>query len=256
MKTLAAMLVGIPVAIYLVACVLVYVGQRDMMYFPTPNVERSVADDLRLETDGARLKIWHRARPTSQAMLYFGGNAEDVARSIANLRTALPDHALYLMNYRGYGGSTGEPSEAAFYADAVALYDHVKASHATISVIGRSLGSAVAAELAAVRPVAKLALITPFDSIANVVNEHFGYLPVGLLLKDRYELIRRVPAITAPVLIVLAEHDDVVPRERSVALIEAFGSADMEAIVLGGTEHNTIDGTYEYLSELRDFFSR
>ena len=226
-----------------------------MMYFPTPPVNRAVADELRLDANGQSLKIWYRPRPTAKAVLYFGGNAEDVARSIANLRTVLPDHSLYLMNYRGYGGSTGEPSEAAFYADATALYDHVKETHDSISIIGRSLGSGVAAELAAVRPVDRLVLVTPFDSIANVVKERFGYLPVAWLLKDKYEIVSRVPAIDAPVLILLAEDDEVVPRARSLALIEAFGEGDTEAIVLSGTSHNTIDGP-AYLGELRDFFSR
>jgi pimeloyl-ACP methyl ester carboxylesterase len=255
MKTLAAMLVGIPIVIYLVACVLFYNGQRGMMYFPTPAVEGAVAEELRLPANGEDLKIWYRLRPTSKAMLYFGGNAEDVARSIANLRTVFPDHSLYLMNYRGYGGSTGEPSEQAFYADAVALYDLVQQTHATISVIGRSLGSAVAAELAAVRPVERLALVTPFDSIENIVRQRFGYLPVSLLLKDKYELIRRVPAIDAPVFLILAENDEVVPRERSLALIEAFADGNVEAVILSGTDHNSIGNSPDYLGSLRDFFS-
>ena len=255
MKTLAATFVAIPIVLYVVACALLYLGQRDMMYFPTPIVARALAEELRLEANGESLKIWHRPRPTPKALLYFGGNAEDVARSIATLRTALPDHSLYLTNYRGYGGSSGEPSEEALYADAVALYDHARQTHASVSVVGRSLGSAVAAELAAVRPVERLVLVTPFDSIENVVKDRFGLLPVSLLLKDKYELIGRVPQITAPVLIVLAANDVVVPRARSLALIQAFEGRDFEAVVLRGTGHNTIDGSADYLGILRDFFA-
>lgn len=256
MKMLAAMLIGIPIVIYLVACVLFYNGQRGMMYFPTPAVEGAVAEELRLEVNGESLKIWHRPRATSKAVLYFGGNAEDVARSIANLRTVFPDHSLYLMNYRGYGGSTGEPSEGAFYADAVSLFDRVHETHASVSVIGRSLGSAVAAELAAVRPVERLALVTPFDSIENIVKQRFGFLPVSLLLKDKYELIRRVPAIDTPVFMILAENDEVVPLERSLALLEAFSDGEVEAVILSGTDHNTIGNSPDYMGSLRDFFAR
>lgn len=255
MKTLVALFVGIPLVIYLVACVLLYTGQRDMMYFPTPPVD-AAAEALQLEANGETLKIWHRPRPSSNALLYFGGNGEDVARSIANLRTVAPDYALYLMNYRGYGGSTGQPSEDGFYADAVALYDLVKETHSKISVIGRSLGSAVAAELATVRPIERLVLVTPFDSIENVVKERFGYLPVSLLLRDKYELVRRAPKIEAPVFLVLAENDQVVPRERSIALLEAFAEGEVEAAVLAGTDHDSIGISPDYLINLRDFFSQ
>jgi uncharacterized protein len=254
-KTLLAMLVGIPLVIYLVACFLLYTGQQDMMYFPTPEVD-AAAEVLRLESNGETLKIWHRPRSSGRALLYFGGNAEDVARSIANLRTIFPDYDVYLMNYRGYGGSTGEPSEAGFYADAVALYDLAKQSNSTVSVIGRSLGSAVAAALATVRPVARLALVTPFDSIENVVKERFGFLPVSLLLRDKFEIASRVADIDAPVFLVLAENDQVVPRDRSMALIEAFADGEAEAVILGGTDHNSIGTSPDYLGDLRDFFSQ
>jgi uncharacterized protein len=253
-KTLVAMLVGIPLVIYLVACVLLYTGQSDMMYFPTPEVD-APAEVVRLEANGETLKIWHRPGTSSKALLYFGGNAEDVARSIATLRTIFPDDAVYLLNYRGYGGSTGEPSEDGFYADAVALYDLVKQTHSRISVIGRSLGAAVAAELATVRPIERLALVTPFDSIENVVKERFGYLPVSMLLRDKYRLFTRVPEIDAPVFLVLAENDQVVPRERSMALIEAFADSNVEAVILAGTDHNSIGISPDYLINLRDFFS-
>ena len=113
MRTLIWMLIAIPIVLYLVACGLFYSGQHRMMYIPTQESRRAIAEELRLEANGETLKIWHRRRPGSQAVLYFGGNAEDVARSIASLRTAFSDHSLFLMNYRGYGGSTGEASEEA-----------------------------------------------------------------------------------------------------------------------------------------------
>ena len=159
--------------------------------FPLPETQRPDAQVLWIESQGERLKVWVVPRAGSKALLYFGGNAEDVAGNIEEFAAAFPDRSLFLVNYRGYGGSSGQPSEAALFADALAIFDHVRREHSEIAVMGRSLGSGVAVFVASERPVERLVLVTAFDSLVNVATEYFRWLPVGWLMRDRYDSARR-----------------------------------------------------------------
>ncbi len=120
-------------------------------------------------------------------VIYFGGNAEDVSQDIPDLVKAFPDRATYLLHYPSYGGSPGSPSQKAIFAEALALFDFVHAEHADTVVIGRSLGSGVAVWTASQRPVSRLLLITPFESLGDVAQHAYPFLPVRWLLLDRYE---------------------------------------------------------------------
>src|SRR5688572_28818026 len=112
-----------PLGMYAALRWLVFLPQRSQIYFPVPESRVAPAESLQAEVDGARIKVWAVRRPGPAAVLYFGGNAEDVAASVAPLAAALPAHSMYFVNYRGYGGSTGSPSEQALVADAIALHD-------------------------------------------------------------------------------------------------------------------------------------
>ena len=92
--------------------------------------------------------------------------------ALPGLADAFPDHALYLLHYPGYGGAPGKPSEAAIAADALALFDRVAPQHPRVVVIGRSLGSGVAVQVASARPVARLVLVTPYDSLEEIAAKH------------------------------------------------------------------------------------
>lgn len=242
--------------LYAGLCLLVFLTQRAQIYFPVrgtadvPSAARMV-----LEADGARIAVWTVARPGGGALLYFGGNAEDVGASIGRFAERLPGHSLYFVNYRGYGGSTGKPSEHALVRDAVALYDELRARHGEIDVVGRSLGSGVAVQLASERDVGRLALVTPFDSLVNVARAHFPWLPVGLLMRDRYESAGRAPGIASRVLIVIAEADEIIPRARTDALARAFRTRP-QVVVLEGARHNEIDFDPRYLDALATFLGR
>lgn len=252
MQSVAAVLIAVVIA-YLGLCAWVYVTQRSQIYFPTPEVRRPGAQALWIKSSGAKLKVWTVPRPGPRALLYFGGNAEDVAANLDDFARTFPRHSLYLVNYRGYGGSLGDPSEAGFYADALAVHDHVRAEHAEIAVVGRSLGASVAVYLASERPVERLVLVTAFDSLIEVARAHFPWLPVARLLQDRYESARRAPAVRAPVLVVVAGNDEIIPRARSRALAAAFAPGQARVVVVPGTTHNTLDLSPAYLRSVRSF---
>jgi uncharacterized protein len=238
---------------YVALCAFMFATQRSQIYFPTPESQHPDAEVLHLESDGERLKIWHVPRRGTRALIYFGGNAEDPAGNIDAFSPAFPDHALYLVNYRGYGGSSGRPSEPGLTTDALTVYDHVRSRHSDISVLGRSLGSGVAVFLASRRPVDRLVLITAYDSLVNVARTHFRFLPVGLLLRDRYESASRAREVTAPVLVMIAGDDEIIPRARSDALANAFPVEQVRVTLIPGAGHNTLDLFPEYLRSVSAF---
>lgn len=246
---------ALPLGMYAALCVLLYFMQRSQIYFPVPESDAPGATPLRLARNSVQLKIWVVPRPGPKALLYFGGNAEDVAANVGAFAAAFPEHSLYLMNYRGYGGSTGRPSEHALVDDAVALYDEVHPRHGEICAMGRSLGSGVAVQLASRRSVAKLVLVTPFDSLVNVARGHYPYLPVVWLLRDRYDSARLAPHIGAETLIVTAGADEIIPRARSQALAAAFAPARARSVAIDAARHNELDLRREYLDEVRRFLA-
>ena len=246
-------LIAIALVIYAALCGTLYAAQRSLLYYPTPEARSAQADALRLEAAGAVLKVWHVSSSGERAILYFGGNSEDVAWNIDGFAAAFPNTDIYLMNYRGYGGSTGAPSESALLADAEALFDQVRSKHPRVAVIGRSLGSGVAIHLASVRDVSKLVLVTPYDSLVRVAQRHFAIVPVSWLLKDTFDSFSKASKVRAPVLMLLAEHDRVIPRAHSERLATAFAPGQVEVRLLAGTDHDSIASSPEYRSALAAF---
>lgn len=184
-------------------------------------------------------------------MVYFGGNAEDASLNLPEFRSAFPERALYVMHYRGYGGSAGHPSEEGLFADGMALLDLVLAKHSRVTLIGRSLGSGVAVRLAAQRPVERLVLVTPYDSILGIARQQFALFPVRWLLRDAYESWRYAPSVSAPVLILAAEHDEVIPRASTELLRTRFRQGSLRYAVIPHTGHNTISESEDYWALLR-----
>jgi pimeloyl-ACP methyl ester carboxylesterase len=254
MRALASLLV-LAAAGYMALLAFVYANQRSQIYFRTAESLDPLARALWVDSQGERIKVWVVARSGSRALLYFGGNAEDVAGNVDLFTEAFPDRSLYLVNYRGYGGSSGRPTEAGLRADALAVFDHVRRERAEIAVIGRSLGSGVAVQLASERPVERLVLVTAYDSLVNVAREYFRWLPVGLLLRDRYESAARANKVEAPVLIVIAGEDEIISRERSEALAAAFTPGQARVEVVPGVGHNTLDWSPAYLDAVRRFLA-
>ena len=221
------------IAIYAVLVAVMYLAQRRLQYFPNtdfaaatsvgvPNIEQ-----VSLKTsDGETLVAWYaKARPGKPVILYFHGNAGSIAdrpRRITHY-TAAGFGVLYV-SYRGYGGSTGSPTEDGLVADGLAGYDWLIArgiSADDIAVVGESLGSGVAVQVAGKRSIAALALEAPYSSITDVAAGHYWWLPVRLLLKDTFESISHIGDIKVPLLITHGTTDQVVPFELGRRLFEA-----------------------------------
>lgn len=242
--------VGGALLFYAAACVALYLFQRSLLYFPQPaSVE---LPSLRLQVPEAELQVSVQSRPGPRAVLYFGGNAEDVSAGLSELAAVFPEHAVYALHYRGYGSSTGKPSEKVLHADATALFDHVVRDHPEVVVIGRSLGSGVAIRLAVERTVERLVLVTPYDSIVAVAAQRYGFFPVRWLLHDRFNSAAVAPKIRVPTTLIIAEHDEVIRRERSDALIERFMPGVAQVVVVSGAGHNTLNGVPAYEAALAD----
>ena len=237
-------------------CLFLYLRQRSLIYYPHPEVNASELQPIWLDNAGQKIKIWKGTTESKTALLYFGGNAEDVLQSRAQLELIYPDFSLYLMNYRGYGGSSGSPSEAALFSDALALYDSVINGHEQVVVMGRSLGTGVAVYLASLRPVKGMILVTPYSSMVALARNYYPYLPINPLLKDRFESDVRAAHIDMPVLALVAERDEIIPARISEGLIASFNKGTAEKVIIEGAYHNTIDTFPTYDAAIYRFIKR
>ena len=207
--------------IVVVVPLLVYFAQDSLIFYRQPIGEARRAEiarrfpavkEILLDTaDGTKLHAWHVAGQ-GPMVLYFGGNAEEVSWMLDEVAVA-PTASWLLVDYRGYGASSGAPSEGGLVSDARLLYDHALrlpgVDPKRIHAFGRSLGSGVAVALAAERPLAGVILATPFDSLAAVAKRYYWYLPVDLMLKHRFDSIPLAPGLRTPLLCLIATRDEV-----------------------------------------------
>lgn len=239
-------LLKVSVLVYLGLGLYLYLAQRSFMYFPVVERETSDVPLEYLANDGESIKLWVLGPDSEKAVIYFGGNAEDVYYNAGDFQAVLPGYTSYLVNYRGYAGSSGSPTEANLFSDALQIYDELRRRHAQVAVIGRSLGSGVAAYLASQRDVDRLILVTPLDSALALAQSMYPVYPISLMLKDRYESIEYAPAIKAPTLMVVAEHDQVIPYRHSLRLAEAFTPGLVEEVMIANAGHNGLSGYPQY----------
>ncbi|MBY8937536.1 alpha/beta hydrolase [Pseudomonas fluorescens] len=249
-------LVALIVTVYLVLCAALFFFQRSLIYFPQPNAVTSADSRMTLSMPDAQISLITRERVGPRALIYFGGNAEDVSRNLPEFAEAFPDYAVYLLNYRGFGGSGGSPSEAAIAEDALALFDQVYASHPQIAVVGRSLGSGVAVRLASQRPVQQLILVTPYNNLEEIAARQYPWVPVKWLLKDRFESGKYAAHIRVPTLLLAASDDEVIPRASTQRLLENFPQGVAVLRVVPDSGHNSISDRAQYLQWMKDVLNR
>jgi len=234
------------VLLYLAACAFLFLEQRHLMYFPTRLPPGAEAATRPLRAQGPRVLVSTREVAGAQAVVYFGGNGEEVSRTLPLLQRAFPDRALYLLHYRGYSGSEGSPTEAGLVSDALELFDQVHAQHAQVTVIGRSLGSGIAVHVASLRPAVKLVLVTPYDSIVGVAAEQYPFMPVSILMQDRYESFLYAPKVRVPTHIIAAARDEIIPRASTEQLLARFAPGVAHMTVVADVGHNSISGDSQY----------
>lgn len=232
-------------------CALLYFAQRAMMYFPdtarTPPAAAGLptAEEVVLDTaDGERVIAWHvPPRGDKPVVVYFHGNGASLAVRGARFNTLTRDGTgLLALSYRGFGGSSGHPSEAGLLRDAAAGYQFAAARYKPERIVlwGESLGTAVAIAVAAERPVARIILESPFTSAADIAASTYFFVPVRLLMKDQFHSDERIGRVTAPILVMHGDRDDVVPirfGERLYALIRS----PKRFVRLSGANHNDHD---------------
>jgi len=267
MDILLKVLAGIG-TIYLTIAVAAFLGQRALMYVPDPRYVRPEEDGLsgveeRVLTtpDGARVITWYgRAQPDRPTLLYFHGNAGSLsARSERIARYLARGFGVMMMTYRGSGGSTGRPSEATNVADAKLAYQALVASGvapADIVLYGESIGSGVAVQVAADHPVGGVVLDAPYTSIVDVAARAYPYLPVRPFLLDRYETMKYIGRVRAPLLIVHGERDAIIPVGMGRQVLAAAGEPkQMVTFPQAGHSDHHLYGSYEaitaWLSALR-----
>jgi uncharacterized protein len=238
--------------LYLAMCGALFVFQRSMIYHPQPRYEHQYPTIV-LPTAAARVLVTTRAVDGPRAIIYFGGNGEDASIAVPIFAANFPDQAIYALHYRGYGGSSGTPSEAALFEDALMLFDQARRQHPRIGVIGRSLGSGVAVYVASRRPVEKLVLVTPYDSVEEVAVHYFPYVPVRWILRDKFESWKYAPSVNAPTLILAAERDEAIPRANTERLAPHFQPGVVTFQVVPGMSHNTPTEFSEYQRRLCDW---
>jgi uncharacterized protein len=239
---------------YVVVGAMLFLFQRNFLYFPTEKIPHSYDHD-NIVNQGETIEIIVLNQGQKEALLYFGGNGESVVFNAEDFLKAFPLHTVYLSNYRGYGGSTGRPTEKGIYSDALFLFDKVQKKHSKISLIGRSLGSAVTTYIASKRSVEKMAVITPFDSIKNVAQNKFLIYPMFLLLKDKFDSLNRVKHIKTKTIAIVAENDTIIPKKHSFRLINKFPLGQITIKIIKGTGHNDISEKIEYYDCLKKFLN-
>jgi len=157
-------------------------------------------------------------------VLGFGGNGWDARATVLYLHAAFPAHDVAAFHYRGYPPSQGRPSARALQADSVAILDSLREGHdGPVVAVGVSLGAGVAAHLAAARRLDGVILMTAFDSLTEVARDSFPWVPVRLLFRHPMEAASDLVRSTAPVALISATHDRVIPAARTEALRRALG---------------------------------
>jgi dipeptidyl aminopeptidase/acylaminoacyl peptidase len=248
-----ASVAGLASVLWLGLTAAVAANQRRLVF--NPMVEREVKSPrssghrtrpvvLRAK-DGTRLSGWLMT-PMSPgphpAVLYFGGRSEEVSWVVRDAGKLFPGMTVLAVNYRGYGESHGEPAEAHMVEDACSLFDWMADRSGIdakrIAVVGRSLGSGVAVQVAKERPVHSVVLITPYDSILAIAKRRFRAMPIEYILRHRFESIKYAPSLKAPTYVLRAAIDDVVPHANTDQLVAKLAQLCGDDIIPGSDHLN------------------
>jgi len=262
-------IVRIGIAVYAGTCLLVLFRQSRYVYYPDKRVDIVPSqmdmefEDVRLETsDGETLGAWFvptaSGAPDAATILFCHGNAGDIGDRVGSLRT-FHDLGLNVLifDYRGYGDSTGKPSEKGTYRDVKAAWDYLseerKIAPGRIVVFGRSLGGSVASWLAPQVEAGALILESTFTSAPDMASQMFPFLPVRWLTRFRYDTLARMKDIKCPVLVAHSRRDQMIPFSHAKRIFEAANEPKKFVEFPGGHNDGGLDISPEYQKELKKF---
>jgi len=251
-------------AAFLLLCALLYWRQENFLFHPGPNDAqlRRTWQQQRVEIRSGDnpLEGWWADNPQAAGpavIIYFGGNGEDVLYTAATSAPRLAARRMLVVNYRGYGGSPGQPSQVALFEDALVIYDYVIASGvqpSDIIVMGRSLGSGVATMLASKRPVRGAILVTPYDSVTEVAAHHYSIFPVRWLIRHPFPSTEYAQQVHVPALLLAGARDFIIPPIHAQRLHDAW-AGPRQLHVLPGVGHNDIETHPEYYALINGFIT-
>jgi dipeptidyl aminopeptidase/acylaminoacyl peptidase len=245
-KRMAAGMAGFASVLWLGLTAAVAANQRRLVFNPTvvPEVNSPRSSGHRTRPivlrakDGTRLCGWlmtPRTPGPHPAVLYFGGRSEEVSWVVRDAGSLFPNMTVLALNYRGYGNSHGMPDETLLVEDGCTLFDWLAAlgqvDGRRIAVVGRSLGSGVAVQVAKERPAHSVVLITPYDSILAIAKKKFRAMPIEYMLRHRFESIKHAPSLKVPTYVLRAEVDDVVPHSHTDQLCEKLANLILDDVV-------------------------
>lgn len=235
--------------------------QRRLIYFPAdaPPPVSAVLPEARevgmTTADGLELAAWHVAGGAPTVVVLPGNGGNRAGRAPLARALAAVGWSVLLVDYRGYGGNPGRPTEDGLHrdAEAAALWAQRHGDGQPVVYLGESLGAAVAVGLAVEQPPAALVLRSPFTSLADMARHHYGPVPTWLLV-DRYPSLDRIADVDAPLLVIAGDRDEIVPVDHSRRLFEA-AKPPKELVVVEGAGHNApalLDGD-EFVKAVVEF---
>jgi len=231
--TLFYRILGIGLLAYALVLAALYFGQRHLLYRPDRSrpvlaalAEWGVKEVTLTTADRLSLLAWYLPpRGAGPVVVYFHGNGGNLGYRAARLQQfAAAGFGVMMPEYRGYGGNPGSPTEEGLYADALSALDFLARQHIEPdrqAFYGESLGTGVAVRMAVLRKVAALVLEAPFTSVADIAQHRYPFVPARLLVRDRFDSLSLIARVRAPILIMQAEDDTIVPVRFGRALFAA-----------------------------------
>lgn len=239
----------VAVILYLAIVGGLYMAQRDIIYFPAatkPNINAASIggfEEINVATkDGLSLYGWYLppSNPVNPTIVFFHGNASNILWHSERAKPYVDlGYGVLMAEYRGYGGNEGDPSEQGLYDDARAYIDWLQAqdNFSGIILYGESLGTGIAVQMASEYTAQAVILEAPYTSFVDVAKRQYWFVPVGFLMRDRFDSLSKIADINAPLVIVTGSNDKVIPMQYSQRLFDA-AMEPKTLVVMDGAGHN------------------
>lgn len=250
---LVLIVAAVPVLLYCAVVGLLYFVQGTLLFRPMDVAPEAAAAGVpglrtvRVRTaDGLDLVAWFLPPPPGRpTVLYFHGNGGNIGNRIGRAkRIARRGWGLMMLEYRGYGGNPGTPSEAGLATDALGALDELAAlgvPSGRVVLYGESLGTGVAVRLATARPVAAVVLDAPYTSVADVAQLQYWFLPARLLVTNPFDILSRISRVNAPLLVMQGDHDTAIPPAMGREVFEAAREPKEIWVSAGGLHENAME---------------